>query len=213
MKVRVTGRYYLNPRDIQYVEEHMSEENHLRPGQKLWWVSKDSPEPRGQNTLIDLYAQGITDEDRVGTKPLDLVLDLEPGLYTAGCGGAFSLENEEGRPIRERVHFAVFPNGVVEVYNRFSEKPSWEDFQNMILLDPSLAEPPTVEADIGSESVMDFVVYPNPNQRWCVLRDTFTDDNETCDFIKVKTEGSGTLCDNCTHGIILYCNSADISSE
>lgn len=200
MKVRVRSERYLSDDELMSIEDN----------KRRWWlIALDTN--YGEGEFINLWKQGIGKEDTIANRPMDLILDLEPGRYLAGCGDK-NVINSRGYPTRQLLNFIVFPNGTVDYYS-YKDMPSLADFQQMVLDDPTLSEPPK-EADITvSPQFSDYKTYPEDNQRWCKFKDTFVDDNDTCDFVKPKSDSGGTLCDNCVQGVVLYYNPADETDE
>lgn len=200
MKVRVQGQHYLSDNDIMNIDEK----------KRYWWMrSMDSN--YGEGEFINFWKQGISKADTIANRPLDLIIELEPGRYLAGCGDK-NVMNERGYPTRQLLNFVVFPNGTTQNY-KWDEMPTLEAFQQMLLDDPTLSEPPKDIPHERTPMIYDYAVYPESNQRWCKFKDTFIDDNDTCDFFKAKVETGGTLCDNCVHGVVLYYKPSDTVME
>lgn len=195
MKVRVQSQYYLSDEEMMMVEDK----------KRTWWImqlGKTIADGRDETKFVNLRGEGLGEQDLLGNKRLDVVVDLEPGRYLAGCGDK-NVMGDRGFPARQLLNFLVFPNGIVE-YRKYDEMPDFEGFQQMLIDDPSLSEPAKIVTSGVMSGEANLERFPGDNSRWCEMNATFKDDNDTCDFMEVKFTGGSTLCENCMHGIILY---------
>lgn len=199
MKVRVQSQYYLSDEEMMMVEDK----------KRTWWImhlGKSVGEGRDETTFINLRGEGLGEQDLLGNKRLDVVINLEPGRYLAGCGDK-NVMGDRGFPARQLLNFLVFPNGVVE-YRKYNEMPSFDEFQQMLIDDPTLSEPAQGLETFGASGGT-YERFPGNNSRWCEMKATFTDDNDTCDFFDVRYTGGNTLCENCLYGTVLYRDTSD----
>lgn len=200
MKVRVQSEYYLSDDDIMMIEVN----------KRTWWImrlGKPIGEGRDDVTFINLREQSLSTEDLLANKRLDVVLELEPGRYLAGCGDK-NVMGDRGFPARQLLYFLVFPNGVVD-YRKYDEMPSFEEFQQMLIDDPSLSEPAKIvdSGVMSGEATLER--FPEWNSVWCDLNSTFKDDIDSCEFFTMKFMGGTEFCDNCKSGFILYRDTRD----